>query len=178
MTTQNEPPYRRVDSDPWHNPAQPGSMRRLIEFTFLCPLCEGTHQPQFYFTMPTLDYDFFSEAMVNFMESPAALDTALKVARQIHLDEGNLADLHRPARRQIGRNTHPRPHHTRRIPIHLRLLHPDVRHHRRDAHTPRPRRPFRPGPGQGHAHLPGPHQLTEGPRLPQLYPATPGEKAK
>ena len=93
MTTQNEPPYRRVDSDPWHNPAQPGSMRRLIEFTFLCPLCEGTHQPQFYFTMPTLDYDFFSEAMVNFMESPAALDTALKVARQIHLDEGNLADL-------------------------------------------------------------------------------------
>ena len=93
MPENHEPPYRRVDSNPWQDPAGPGSTRRLIEFSFQCPLCDGVHTPQFYFTLPTPDLEAYAQAMDAFMKGPYALDTALRVARQTHDSDGDLADL-------------------------------------------------------------------------------------
>ena len=84
-------PARR--QQPWQDPAGPGSTRRLIEFSFQCPLCDGVHTPQFYFTLPTPDLEAYAQAMDAFMKGPYALDTALRVARQTHDSDGDLADL-------------------------------------------------------------------------------------
>lgn len=65
----------------------------MIRFHVLCPLCDEEHSPEFYFTLPTQDLEEFAKAMEAFMSSTHIMDIALKVATQIHRDNGDLQDL-------------------------------------------------------------------------------------
>lgn len=82
--------------DPWTSTMDlikgPAS-RRLVRFDVLCPLCEAVHSPEFYITLATEDPGLFGQAITRMAASLGFMETALKVVKQIHENDGDLQQL-------------------------------------------------------------------------------------
>lgn len=95
MTEPEDAPRQLPQTDPFADPIQQmdgAGSRRLVSFTFTCPICRDEHSPEFYFTIPAQDPDQYAQAMAVFMESEKSLELALKVTAQLHIEDHNLVE--------------------------------------------------------------------------------------
>ena len=84
------------------DPPQP-STRRLVHFTYLCPLCEGAHVSEYYLTVPSSQLSDLVDVVDTFANSPGMIDLIIKMAAGFHAQQGDLDHLTQQLpRRQVA----------------------------------------------------------------------------
>lgn len=77
---------------PGQDPLQP-TTRRLVAFTYLCPLCEDQHRSEYYITVPANTLSDLVALVDTFANSDAIFELIVQMAMGLHHQEGNLDQL-------------------------------------------------------------------------------------
>ena len=93
MAEEPEPTLEIRPLDPWTTRPKENSITRLVTFDYRCPLCEGIHSPDFYFTVATTDENVYAEEIRRILYNDGMVETLVKVAIKIHASDGDLEQL-------------------------------------------------------------------------------------